>query len=57
MPTYFPLMDDDDPKSIYSQVPWLAGGDAQRQIELLAALLYGLPPRLQKSPAPPAGTP
>ncbi len=52
MPTYFPLMDDDDPKSIYTQVPWLAGGDPQRQIELLAALLYGLPPRLQKSPAP-----
>jgi mono/diheme cytochrome c family protein len=57
MPTYFPLMDDDDPKSIYSQVPGLAGGDPRRQIELLAAFLYGLPPRLQKTPAPPAGTP
>jgi mono/diheme cytochrome c family protein len=57
MPTYFPLMDDDDPKSIYSQVPWLAGGDPQRQIELLAAFLYGLPPRLQKTPATTAGTP
>jgi mono/diheme cytochrome c family protein len=57
MPTYFPLMDDDDPKSIYSQVPSLAGGDPQRQIELLAAFLYGLPPRLQKTPAQPAGTP
>jgi mono/diheme cytochrome c family protein len=57
MPTYFPLMDDDDPGSIYTQVPWLAGGDPQRQIELLAAFLYGLPPRLQNTPAPPAGTP
>ncbi|HEX9051988.1 MAG TPA: cytochrome c [Anaeromyxobacter sp.] len=57
MPTYFPLMDDDDPKSIYSQVPWLAGGDPQRQIELLAAYLYGLPPKLQQAPAPPARTP
>ncbi len=44
MPTYFPLMDDDDPESIFSQLPDVAGGDPLRQIELLGATLYELPP-------------
>ena len=43
MPTYFPLMDDEDPESIFSQLPNVAGGDPVRQIELLGATLYGEP--------------
>jgi mono/diheme cytochrome c family protein len=46
MPTYFPLMDDEDPESIFSQLPDVADGDPLRQIELLGATLYELtPPR------------
>lgn len=46
MPTYFPLMDDEDPDTIFSQLPDVAGGDPLRQIELLGATLYELtPPR------------
>jgi len=44
MPTFFPLMDDDDPESIFSQLPDVAGGDPTRQIELLGGTLYELPP-------------
>ena len=44
MPTFFPLMDDDDPESIFSQLPDVAGGDPIRQIELLGGTLYELPP-------------
>jgi cytochrome c551/c552 len=43
MPAFFPLMDEDDPTSLFSPLPHILNGDAVQQIELLANHLFSLP--------------